>query len=193
VVILGVLPGIALAVGMSIANVFRRVWWPYHAVLGRLDDVPGYHDLERHDSGELKYLPGCTIVRFDAPLIFANANTFSQFVLEESDRMLDVQPAWVVVAAESISDADTTACDMLEDLDAALEARGHRLIIAEMKGRVKEKLGQYGLFEQLTEDQFYPTVTSATKAYRALADADWADVESPSGESPRDQRPGGTA
>ncbi len=173
VVILGVLPGIAIAVALSIGNVFRRIWWPYRAVLGRLDGEPGYHDLERYAEDDGNTLPGCTIIRFDAPLIFANANTFASFVLECSDAMLDTRPAWVVVAAESISDADTTACDMLEDLDGQLEKRGHRLIIAEMKGRVKEKLEQYGLFEQLTEDQFYPTVTSATKAYRDLTGVDW--------------------
>lgn len=173
VVVLGVLPGIAIAVALSIINVFRRIWWPYHAVLGRLDGEPGYHDLERYAEDDGNTLPGCTIIRFDAPLIFANANSFSSFVLECSDAMLDTRPAWIVVAAESISDADTTACDMLQELDGQLEGRGHLLVIAEMKGRVKEKLGQYGLFEQLTEDQFYPTVTSATKAYRELTGREW--------------------
>ena len=176
VVALGVLPGIAIAVAMSIANVFRRLWWPYHAVLGRLDDQPGYHDLERYEVDTLNTLPGCTIIRFDAPLIFANANTFSRFVLAQSDRMSEHDPAWIVVAAESITDADTTACDMLEELDATLEKRGHRLIIAEMKGKVKEKLKDYGLYEQYTEDQFFPTVTSATKAFRALTGVDWTPV-----------------
>ncbi|MFN8126279.1 MAG: SulP family inorganic anion transporter [Candidatus Nanopelagicales bacterium] len=176
VVALGVLPGIAIAVTLSIANVFRRVWWPYHAELGRLDDQPGYHDLDRYDQTLLNTLPGCAIVRFDAPLIFANATSFSNFVLERSDAMRDIQPGWIVLAAESVSDADTTACDMLEELDATLEKRGHRLIIAEMKGKVKEKLRDYGLYEQYTEDQFFPTVTSATKAFRALTGAEWTPV-----------------
>lgn len=121
VVVLGVLPGIAIAVALSIINVFRRIWWPYHAVLGRLDGEPGYHDLERYAEDDGNTLPGCTIIRFDAPLIFANANSFSSFVLECSDAMLDTRPAWIVVAAESISDADTTACDMLQELDGQLE------------------------------------------------------------------------
>ncbi len=176
VMFLGVLPGIAIAVGMSIANVFRRLWWPYHAELGRLEGQPGYHDLDRYDADDLVHLPGCAIIRFDAPLIFANAKSFSGFVIERSDAMRHLTPAWVVVAAESISDADTTACDMLQELDEVLESRGHRLIIAEMKGRVKEKLGQYGLFEVLTPDQFYPTVTSATKAYREATGATWTPV-----------------
>jgi hypothetical protein len=35
VALLGVLPGIAIAVGLSILNVFRRAWWPYDTELGR--------------------------------------------------------------------------------------------------------------------------------------------------------------
>src|SRR5437763_620012 len=45
VVLLGVLPGIAIAVGLSISNVFRRAWWPYQTVLGRVPGLAGYHDL----------------------------------------------------------------------------------------------------------------------------------------------------
>ena len=45
VVLLGVLPGIALAVALSIGNVFRRAWWPYQAVLGRVPGLAGYHDV----------------------------------------------------------------------------------------------------------------------------------------------------
>jgi MFS superfamily sulfate permease-like transporter len=36
VALLGVLPGIAIAVGLSILNVFRRAWWPYDTELRRV-------------------------------------------------------------------------------------------------------------------------------------------------------------
>ena len=39
VALLGVLPGIGIAVALSILNVFRRAWWPHQAVLGRSDAV----------------------------------------------------------------------------------------------------------------------------------------------------------
>jgi MFS superfamily sulfate permease-like transporter len=44
VALLGVLPGIAIAVGLSILNVFRRAWWPYDTELGRVEGLPGYHE-----------------------------------------------------------------------------------------------------------------------------------------------------
>ena len=39
VALLGVLPGILVAVGLSILNVFRRTWWPHHTELGRVEGV----------------------------------------------------------------------------------------------------------------------------------------------------------
>ena len=48
VALLGVLPGILLAVALSILNVFRRVWWPHQAELGRVDGLAGLHDTERY-------------------------------------------------------------------------------------------------------------------------------------------------
>ena len=41
VVALGVLPGIGVAVALSIGNVFRRAWWPYQTILGRVPGYPG--------------------------------------------------------------------------------------------------------------------------------------------------------
>ena len=45
VALLGVLPGILLAVALSILNVFRRMWWPHQAELGRVD---GHRRAARH-------------------------------------------------------------------------------------------------------------------------------------------------
>ena len=46
VALLGVLPGILVAVSLSILNVFRRTWWPHQAELGRVDGIAGLHDTE---------------------------------------------------------------------------------------------------------------------------------------------------
>ena len=59
VALLGVLPGILLAIGLSILNVFRRVWWPHQAELGRVEGIAGLHDTERYPDAEL--LPGLVV------------------------------------------------------------------------------------------------------------------------------------
>jgi high affinity sulfate transporter 1 len=169
VALLGVLPGIALAVGLSILNVFRRFWWPHQAILGRTGDVHGYHDTAYRRTVE--HLPGLAIYRFDAPLLFANARTFRDQVRRIGG--MEPRPRWIIVAAEPISDVDTTAADMLEELVHDLEEAGTRLVFAELKDAVRHRMETYDLARMLTEDRFYPTVHTAVDAYESAHAAEW--------------------
>src|SRR5512133_3732680 len=174
VALLGVLPGIAIAVALSIGNVFRRAWWPYQTVLGRAADVPGYHDVRSYPDAE--QLPGCVLFRFDAPLFFANARTFR----DQIRRLARSEPApvWIVVAAEPITDVDTTAADMLEDLDEALNAQGISLVFAELKDPVREKIERYELTRTIDPAHFYPTLDEAMEAYQEHTHTDWIGARS---------------
>jgi high affinity sulfate transporter 1 len=169
VTLFGVLPGIAIAVALSVANVFRRAWWPYQTTLGRVPDVPGYHDVRSYPEAER--LPGCVICRFDAPLIFANTRTFRERIRELAAS--EPAPAWIIVAAEPITDVDTTAADMLEDLDEALNGRGISLVFAELKDPVRRKIDRYGLTRTINPAHFFPTLDAAIAAFREESGADW--------------------
>jgi MFS superfamily sulfate permease-like transporter len=151
--------------------VFRRLWWPYQTTLGRVPDVSGFHDVRSYPAAE--QLPGCAIFRFDAPLIFPNARTF-----RDSIRALAAStppPVWIIVAAEPITDVDTTAADMLEDLDEALNEDGISLVFAEMKDPVRVKIERYGLNRTIDPAHFFPTLDDAVAAFRMHSGADWAD------------------
>jgi MFS superfamily sulfate permease-like transporter len=180
VALLGVLPGIGVAVALSVLNVFRRAWWPYQAELGRADGVAGYHDLRSYP--DAARLPGLVLFRFDAPLIFANARSFR----EEISRLAhaDPRPRWIVVAAEPITDIDTTAADMLEDLDEDLNAEGISLVFAEVKDPVRKKIDLYKLTRTIDPAHFFPTVEDAVAAYRVQTGADWAADDPPSRRQP---------
>ena len=160
VTLLGVLPGIAIAVALSILNVFRRAWWPYQAILGDTRDLPGFHDVAGHPDAIT--IPGLVLFRFDAPLIFANARTFREQVAELAEGQ---GVRWIVIAAEPITDIDTTAADMLEDLDEWLNARGVSLAFAEMKDPVRNKIARYELTRTVDPRHFYPTVQAAVTAF----------------------------
>ncbi len=176
VALLGVLPGIALAVGLSILDVFRRAWRPYQAVLGRVDGMAGYHDNRVNPSAE--QLPGLVIYRFDGPLFFANANTFRDTVLALADA--EPRPRWILIAAEPITDIDTTAADMLEELDRTLNAGGTSLVFAELKTPVRRKVERYELTNTIDPDHFYDTITEAVHAYREQAGGEWSAPQQPS-------------
>ena len=161
VAVLGVLPGIVVAVGLSVANVFRRAWWPYQTVLGRVDTLHGWHDVRSYPEAE--QIPGLVVFRFDAPLFFANARTFRDQVARLA--AADPRPAWIVIAAEPITDVDTTASDMLQTLDESLNAKGVSLVFAEMKDPVRRKIERYELTRTIDPRHFYPTLEAAIAAF----------------------------
>jgi high affinity sulfate transporter 1 len=178
VALLGVLPGIAVAVALSILNVFRRAWWPYETELGRVEGLEGYHDV--HSYPDASRLPGLVILRFDAPLIFANAKNFRDDVRQIA--RADPPPRWILIAAEPVTDVDTTASDVLDDLDEELNDRGISLVFAELKDPVRRKIERYGLTRTIDPSHFYPTVEAAVAAFRAETGAQWP-ADGPSADS----------
>ncbi len=173
VVLLGVLPGIGLAIALSILSVFRRSWWPYQAELGKVEGLAGFHDVSSYPQAEL--LPGCVLFRFDAPLFFANSRAFRDQIRRLARS--DPPPRWIVVAAEPITDVDTTAADMLEDLDEALNEAGIHLVFAEMKDPVRRKVERYELTRTISPEHFYPTIDAAVEAFRVMTGAGWQPAE----------------
>jgi len=177
VALLGVLPGIAIAVALSILNVFRRTWWPYETVLGRVDGLAGYHDVRSYPRAA--HLPGLVIVRFDAPLIFANATTFRDQIRKLATA--EPRPRWILLAAEPLTDVDTTAADMLEDLDQDLNDHGTSLVFAELKDPVRRKIERYGLDHSFEPGHFFPTIEAAVTAFRAETGAEWVGPDETAG------------
>jgi high affinity sulfate transporter 1 len=172
VALVGVLEGILVAIGLSFVAVVARAWQPYRTELVELEGT-GFLDVTRHPEGHR--IPGLVLVRFDAPLFFANGKIFAAHV---RDVVAYSEPPvkWVVVAAEPITGLDTTAVDELIDLDRALESSSIRLVFAELKGPVKDKLIRFVVDGRFDEDRFFPTVESAVEAYRS--------VQSPPGSAP---------
>ncbi|KGR92940.1 sulfate transporter family protein [Burkholderia sp. ABCPW 111] len=162
VVLLGVVPGILLAVGLSLLSFVWRAWHPYDAVLGRVEGMHGFHDVSRHPDAALT--PGLVAFRWDAPLFHANATIFRDHV-RDAIADADAPVRCVVIAAEPITDVDVTAADMLATLRDELAARRITLYIAEMKGPVKDRLRTYGLFDKIGADHFFPTVTDAVARF----------------------------
>jgi high affinity sulfate transporter 1 len=160
--LVGVLEGIVIAVGVAIFQIFAAAWRPHSAVLGKPENVSGYHDLERYP--EAQQTEGLLMIRWDAPLIFANANLFRNFVREQVAGA-EPTPFWVLVAAEPITDVDTTAADMLVDLDEELNAAGIHLILAELKDPVRDKIERYGLYDTIDRRHFYPTIEVAVAEF----------------------------
>ncbi|MFZ2019399.1 MAG: sulfate permease [Methyloceanibacter sp.] len=171
VAVFGAIPGIGLAVVIAIIEFLWDGWRPHSAVLGRPKDVEGYHDITRYPGA--RQIPGLVLFRWDAPLFFANAELFKERALAA----VAGSPSavrWLVVAAEPVTSVDVTAADVLGELDETLHADGIELCFAELKDPVKDKLKRFGLFGQIGQKYFFPTIETAVRSYMQ-ENADKAD------------------
>jgi high affinity sulfate transporter 1 len=163
VAVIGVIPGIGLAIAIAVVQFLWDAWRPHFAVLGQPEGVEGYHDITRYP--DARQVPGLILFRWDAPLFFANAEAFKEQVLEEASK----SPApvrWFVVAAAPVTGVDVTAADVVSELEQALRESAIRLCFAELKDPVKDKLRKFGLFSQLGEGNFFPTIEAAVDSYK---------------------------
>jgi len=169
---LGAIPGIALAIAAAVIEFLWDGWRPHSAVLGRVDDVAGYHDIARYPNARL--IPGLVLFRWDAPLFFANAELFHQRV-REAVAGSPTPVRRVIVAAEPVTSVDVTAADVIAELDEALQAEGIELSFAEMKDPVKDKLKRFEIFSRFGHENFFPTVGAAVRAYLANHQIEWEE------------------
>jgi high affinity sulfate transporter 1 len=174
VLLIGVVEGILIAVILSLLAFLRRAWWPHDAVLGRQTGLKGYHDLTFYP--EARRIPGLVMYRFDAPLSFFNADTFREHVMDVVEAARP--PAtWVVVAAEPITDVDTTAAEQLTSLLDQLDDRDVTLAFAGLKDPVRARLRRYDLEERIGRERFFPTLGAAVHAFVDESGIDWVDWE----------------
>jgi MFS superfamily sulfate permease-like transporter len=192
VAVLGAIPGIGIAVLIAVIEFLWDGWRPHSAVLGRADNVKGYHDISRYPGARL--VPGLVLFRWDAPLFFANAELFRDRV-RAAVASSPTPVRRVVVAAEPVTSVDVTAADIVAELDDGLRAEGVEFCFAEMKDPVKDKLKRFGLFARFGAEAFYPTLGEAVKDYLRSHPVDWEDWEdeppetAAGKESPGDARP----
>jgi high affinity sulfate transporter 1 len=167
---LGVIAGIGLAIAFAVIEFLWDGWRPHYAVLGRVDGIRGYHDIQRYPHARL--VPGLVIFRWDAPLFFANAELFHER-LREAIASSPQPLRRIIVTAEPVTGIDVTSADMLDELEQSLRASGIELRFAEMKDPVKDMLKRLELFERFGAESFYPTLGAAIDAYLKEHAVDW--------------------
>jgi SulP family sulfate permease len=159
---IGVLAGILVAVGLALVVVIGRISRPHDAVLGSVEGVDGYQDIEGYANSQT--VPGLIAYRFDAPLFFANADHFLTEVQELIDAA-EPHAEWLLIDAEAIVDIDVTATEALSTLQRELERKGIILAIARAHHPLQKMLMRSGLTERIGADHFYPTVRTGVQAF----------------------------
>ena len=161
VLVLGVLPGLGIAVGLSLAILIYRASRPHAAALGRVPNERTYSDMARHPGNET--LPGLLIFRLDGQLFFANAG-FAIDRLNQFLSVIDPPPRVVIWNLESTTDMDVTAAESLIQLVHDLRDNGRDLVFARAGSSVLDVFGRSGLLDLLGEDHLFLTMDDAVQA-----------------------------
>lgn len=162
VLALDVLWGIAVAIGLSILDLLRRIGRPHDGVLGYVPGLAGMHDVD--DYPETRQVPGLVVYRYDSPLFFANAENFRRRALDAvDDGGPDVE--WFLLNCEGIVEVDLTGIDALEELRATLHDRDIILALARVKQDLRHDLEAAGFLAALGEHLLFPTLPTAVGAY----------------------------
>ena len=159
-----VLTGMLLAVLLSVMFVLYKASRPYVAALGRMPGHRGtFGDLTRHPDAEP--VPRLVIIRLDAPLYFFNANVAKKQILDLVAAQ-QAEPRGVLIDLAATADLDVTTADMLMDLVADLHARSIEVLLAQVKGRVRDRLLKTGVMTELGEDRVYLSIGSAVTDFQ---------------------------
>lgn len=170
VAVLGAIPGIGLAIAIAVIEFLWDGWRPHYAVMGRVEGVRGYHDLQRYQNA--RRVPGLVLFRWDAPLFFANAEFFQQCILQ-AVKESPTPVKRIIVAAEPVTSIDVTSADVIAELLEKLHVMNIELHFAEMKDPVKDKLKRFELFDVLGKNIFHPTMGTAVDVYLKDHKVDW--------------------
>jgi high affinity sulfate transporter 1 len=157
VTVFDILPGLFIGIGASLVLLLYRSSRPHVTRLGELSAQPGHWgDVRRHtDAVEM---PGVIVLRLEAAMFFANADEIRRSVVAS----LRDDTRAVVLDVETVPYIDVTAAYMLRDLQAELDRREVRLVIARDVGQVEDMMRETGLTTLLADS--FVSIETAVKA-----------------------------
>jgi sulfate permease, SulP family len=158
VLVLGIEEGITLGIILTLVNHFRKVSRPHIAVAGRIPNTELYRNIKRHSVETWRHL---LLLRIDESITFANINYIEGFIASELIQQPEVKH--VVLIFTSVNDVDTTALEVLESLNHALQASQITLHLSEVKGPLLDKLERTDFFRQLKPGKVFFHTEDAVK------------------------------
>ena len=165
VVAVGMLAGVLIVAMLSLLLVAQRAARPNRAFLVRVPGTDSYRGADSTPDGRPE--PGIVLYRFDGPVFFANAEVFRADVTDAVTEA-DDPVRWVVLDMESVADIDSSATQMLTELDRDLAGRGVSLVFARLKAPVADYLARAGIGAPAGSVPVYLEVDDAVAAFRAL-------------------------
>lgn len=163
VVVVGAIQAILLVVVLALLRFVRSTSRPLVEELGRVEGMRGFHALQRHAAGERQQ--GILLLRFNAPLVFFNAQFFRRAVRQALDQ---AGPGlrWFVLDMLPVTDVDATGLLVLRELVEEMTARGVTPVMAGRRSEWQRWREARGI-QALPQVLHFTTLREAQRAFAA--------------------------
>ncbi len=157
--VIGVEKGILVGIGFSLAVFIWRSAYPHSAELGYLKDEDIYRNTSRFP--EAQTFKNTLILRIDASLYFANMaylETRLNNAVAEKPKLHSI-----ILDFSAVNDMDAVALETLEEKMHSFKTQGIRVIIAAMKGPVRDLVQKADWHSKFNKDISYASIKQAIK------------------------------
>ena len=169
------LPAMVTGIILSILYLIYRASFPARAELGRIE-ATGDYEAEQWESGGHKGgnpdalpVPGVLLYRFDAPLVFSNAESFkatARELLIQAGAKGDL-PHTMIVDCEGVFYTDFTGAEALTSTHRYAGRYGVELSLARVHTSARSVLETAGTIDVLGEDHIFDTIRHAVEGATA--------------------------
>jgi MFS superfamily sulfate permease-like transporter len=160
----GILQGILLAVLLALVHLLNQISRPNDAVIGKVPGLDGYNDISKHPDATT--IPGLLIYRYDAPLLFFNADYFKARLLrllQESKGQINC----VLLDFETSAIIDISGADALDEVRNHLIKGGIGLKLCRVRRLALAIIDRAGLVKKIGESNLFPSIRSGVDAFLA--------------------------
>jgi high affinity sulfate transporter 1 len=166
VLLFGVLEGILIGIVLSLLILIYRASFPTSTELGHVDVDGRYTYVSLEEFPQATETPEVIVHRFNADLIFSNADSFADSVVEmlyQSDPPCRV----AVIDCEMMADMDMTGAARLSELVSELRERDVDVRLARLHGPAQRVADRFGVLDEIGDDHIHLTVAEAVRAAQA--------------------------
>ncbi len=164
VLALGILDGVMIGALLSLVLVIARTSQSHISLLGRVPGQPQFSSM--HENPENVPIPGMHIIRANAGIFYANADSIKQHILEIVREGREPVQA-VVLDMAMTSDLDLAGAEMLARLHEELRQMGISLRLSRVQLSARALLDRMGITEKIGADNFHARTLFAVAQYLA--------------------------
>lgn len=162
VILIGVMPGVLIAVGFSILRLVTTAAHPLISIQGKLKEGSMYQNIQ--DIPGLLQIPGILIVKIESAMIFFNADYIKNGILKLISEQ-EGKVECVIINAVSVNLLDVTAANTIESMNSELHNRGIQLLFARANTRFNALISELNLLDKKPQEVNFNTVHDAVQFY----------------------------